>query len=734
MPAAQRKPAPGASGGGLARIPEGVRRFAEPFLGDLLARLYPPQDEALNAGVLDGKNVLLCSGTGSGKTLIAELAAIRAVLSKKKVVYITPLRALAGEKHEDFGKYEPAVRSALSIGGLDESDERLGQYDVIFLTTEKLDALMRHRVDWVARTGLLVVDEIHELGSDRGPTLESVIVKFRKTAPKAQVLALSATVGNAEEMAKWLGARLVKSDFRPIPLREGVLVGDEIEFSDGKNRAVPREGEEGLVLDCLKGGHQSIMFLNTRRSAEKSAETMAEVVARHLKPEEKVVLSGLAEQALEALPSPTAQCEKLSACLRSGTAFHHAGLVHSQKVLVEKAFREGFVKFIGATVTLVAGMNLPARMIIIRGLVGWGEDGPRDWPVSLYKQAVGRAGRPTYDTLGESVMVSKSEAEAELLFAKYVNGRSEDIYSRLGAQPILRREALGAIASGFAPTRGALMDFFSSTFYAHQYGDISAIRSTILEVLRELSEWGFVEGGLRGETKGGFAEMGSLGADGDLILTKIGQRVAELYLDPMSARTMLDAMAGEGKAVGTFGYLAMVSGTFEMRLGMSVRACEKDGLWLRAGREAFLTKPPEPWDLEAVDVFLRAVKLSCALEAWMNEKPDREIMEDYGIAPGDLRTKLLNADWVAYSASELAKLSGMRGRASELSKIRMRLEHGVKEELLAIIALPGIGRVKARRLWSAGLRNREAVLTSEKRRLAEIVGEKTAENLLRRNR
>jgi helicase len=719
--------------GGARGLPENVRKFAEPFLGNFLSKLYPPQEEAIRAGAIEGKNVLLCSGTGSGKTLVAELASIATFLSGKKVVYITPLRALAGEKHEEFKKYSPTIRSALSIGGLDESDERLGQYDVIFLTTEKLDALMRHRTEWLARTGLLVVDEIHEIGSDRGPTLESVIVKFRKIAPKAQVLALSATVGNAEEMAKWLGAKLVKSSFRPVPLREGILVEDEVTFSDKSGRKLPAEGEAGLVLDCLAGKHQSITFLNTRRSAEKSAEEMAKVVGPSLSAEEKKVLSKLSSHVLDALPSPTTQCEKLAECLKAGTAFHHAGLVHSQKVLVEQAFREGLVKFIGATVTLVAGMNLPARMIIIRGLVGWGEDGPRDWPVSLYKQAVGRAGRPKYDTLGESVIIAKSDSEADLLREKYIKGAPEDVYSRLGAEPILRREALGAIASGFAPTRKALLEFFSGTFSAHQYGNISAIRSTILAVLQELSDWGFVQATRDGGSGTGFVEMGQIDRDDELVLTKIGRRVAELYLDPLTGKKLLDAMAeGVDGSFSSFGYLAMISDTFEMRQGPSVRAREEEALWLRVGQEKFLTKPPEPWDLEA-GTFIRAVKLATALESWMNEVPDREIMEEKNIAPGDLRTKLLNADWVCYSACELAKISGWKKHASVLSKLRIRLEHGVKEELLYLIMLPGIGRVKARRLWQAGLKTPEAVLNSEKKKLSEIVGDKTAEKLLKRN-
>lgn len=700
---------------------------------DVSKGLYPPQKEALKAGVLQGKNLVLCTGTGSGKTLVAELAAIRTVLAGKKVAYITPLRALSGEKFEHFRKYSPAVRVSLSMGGLDEKDAWLGSSDIIFLTTEKLDAIMRHGADWVEKIGLLVIDEIHELGSDRGPALESVIVKVRKLA-NPQLLALSATVGNAKEMADWLGARLVESGFRPVPLKEGVSHGTTLLFGAGKNlerKKLKGEGVEGVVADCLAGGNQALVFLSTRRSAEKAAEDLCGIT----KGGDAAVLARLAEEISEALPSPTAQCERLAECVRAGSAFHHAGLVHAQKVLVEDAFRKGIIRALAATVTLVAGMNLPARRIVIKGMSTWGDDGPEAWPVSLYKQAVGRAGRPGLDTVGESVVIARSEAEAELIFEKYVNGEAEEVYSCIGAAPVLRREILGAIASGFAPTTAALLDFFGSTFYAHQFGDISRIRSMILEVLRELEGWGFTKvSWSAGAPAGGFSELGRIlkpAGSEEITLTRIGRRIAELYLDPMTAHGILESLAA-GEA-DQFGRLLLVTNTYEMRPGASVRAREEESIWARVASAKLYSKQPEPWELDA-GKFARAAKLACALEEWIAEISDRDIMEKYSIAPGDLRNRLVNADWVCYSAAELASLAGKRKEASELAKLRIRLAHGIREELLELIMLPGIGRARARKLFAAGLKKPEAVLNSSRQRLTALLGEKLAEKLLARSR
>jgi helicase len=292
---------------------------------------------------------------------------------------------------------------------------------------------------------------------------------------------------------------------------------------------------------------------------------------------------------------------------------------------------------------------------------------------------------------------------------------------------------LGAISSGFAPDTRALLDFFGSTFYAHQYGDISRIQSIIFEVLGELRAWGFVEKE-KGAPASGFAELGKLlkKEAEPIVLTKLGRRVAELYIDPLTAHDIIDLMSS-AEGAEPFAYLTMISNTFEMRPGPSVRAKEEESIWAEGHRRKLLGKVPEPWDLEG-DNFMRALKLATALDSWISEVPDSEIMDKLNIAPGDLRTKLANADWVCYAASELARLEGKKKMTSDLLKLQIRLEHGIREELLPLIGLRGIGRVRARKLFSAGLKNPEVVLNTDRKKLAALIGEKLAEKLLARNR
>ncbi|MBU0536786.1 MAG: DEAD/DEAH box helicase [Nanoarchaeota archaeon] len=200
---------------------------------DGITHLRPSQRKAIQAGLLDGKNLLVCTPTASGKTLIAELAGVSSIMERKgKCIYIVPLKSLATEKYHEFKKkYDKFFRIALSIGDMDASDPYLRDYDLIISTSEKLDSLIRHRADWLKDIKTVVVDEIHLLNDPgRGPTLEILITILRQLLKNVQILGLSATIGNPEELAAWLGAELVMDDWRPVELRKGVYLNGEIEF------------------------------------------------------------------------------------------------------------------------------------------------------------------------------------------------------------------------------------------------------------------------------------------------------------------------------------------------------------------------------------------------------------------------------------------------------------------------------------------------------------------------
>ncbi|RME53159.1 DEAD/DEAH box helicase [Candidatus Woesearchaeota archaeon] len=208
-----------------ARVAELLRRRG-------FQELMPTQWKSIEAGLFDDENLLVCTPTASGKTLVAELAILNAVLHDKgKAVYVAPLRALASEKFKSFKKHYPSLKTAMTTGDVDSDDAYLARYDVIVTTSEKLDSLLRHKTPWLSRVKCVIIDEVHLLNdASRGPTLEVVITLLQTLLPHLHLVALSATIGNPEELAEWLGATLVRDSWRPTKLYQGVYLDGEITF------------------------------------------------------------------------------------------------------------------------------------------------------------------------------------------------------------------------------------------------------------------------------------------------------------------------------------------------------------------------------------------------------------------------------------------------------------------------------------------------------------------------
>lgn len=306
------------------------------------AELYPPQEAAVSSGLLEAGNMILSTPTASGKTFTAELALAKTLSTGKKCIYIVPLRALAYEKYTEFKKYEKLGYTVrLEVGDLDsKKHSHKPRFDILVATAEKADSIMRSRPEWFREVGILILDEIHLIGSDRGPVYEIIATKLRTMYPDIRVIGLSATIGNSEELATWLSAKLVSSSWRPVELVEEVLV------SDGFDTILEQ------VRKALSSGGQVLVFVNSRRSAESVAEKIGEALRFR-----DTGLEELSGELSSALSSPTRQCKRLAGCVKNGTAFHHAGLVNRQRTRIEDAFREGKIKVIAATPTLCLGEN-----------------------------------------------------------------------------------------------------------------------------------------------------------------------------------------------------------------------------------------------------------------------------------------------------------------------------------------------------------------------------------------
>ncbi|MFW9793144.1 MAG: DEAD/DEAH box helicase, partial [Candidatus Thorarchaeota archaeon] len=297
-----------------------------------ISELFEPQEQAFQTGVLDGKNLVLAIPTSSGKTLVAEICMLKAILDGRgKALYLVPLRSLAREKYADFKKYEElGITTAMSVGDYDSPGRSLKDADIVVVTTERADSLVRNRTEWIDDVGIVIADEVHLINdTKRGPTLEMVLAKFTQIIENIQIVALSATISNSDQIAEWLNAELVRSNWRPVPLNEGVYLDGKINFFQNgrsKSRIIRRERKEVLadiICDTLDDDGQVLVFVSSRRSTIAVAKKIASSLRRYI-PEDTMLILSKGAKKIASSPSAPEASKTLARLISKGIAFHHA--------------------------------------------------------------------------------------------------------------------------------------------------------------------------------------------------------------------------------------------------------------------------------------------------------------------------------------------------------------------------------------------------------------------------
>ena len=688
-----------------------------------IKELNPVQKEAIELGILDGENLVVSSPTSSGKTLLAELAGLNVTLNKrKKMVYLCPLVALAREKYEDFKrKYQKyGIKVALSVGNYDSGDPWLEKFDWIVVSNEKLDSLIRHEASWINEIGLIVADEIHLLDDpSRGPTLEILLTILKEILPKAQILAFSATIQNAEEIGEWLGARVLKSDFRPVPLYKGILFGGKIKLFGFKEYKLSEDLgiEESIVENTLLMKKQLIFFLSSRRNAEALAEKLSKLVFHFLEENEIQELRELAKKIENALEIPTEQCKKLARCVEKGVAFYHSGILFGQRVLIEEAYKKGLIKVITSTTALALGVNIPNFRAVIRDVKRYYPGiGSIYLPVLEVEQMFGRSGRPAFDTWGEGILIAKNREEANELENYYIRGELEEISSKISNESALRMHVLSLISNRFCKSQNQLIDFLKKTFFGKKFKEISILSEKIDEVIFALEDWQFIKTEeIKEDEK----------VDRKLMATRIGKRISQLYLDPASANLFIENLRDCQKA-NEFTLLCLISKAEELKPSPNLSA--KDTFLIEQkiyeNEEFFFFQIPDELDDEYED-FLREAKLATIFSFWIEEMTEGEIMEKFKITPGELHSRIEILDWLLYSILEISKLIPFNEETKKiLKKLRIRAYYGIKEELIPLVSLEGIGRVRARALFNGGIKAISDLKEASIEKIAKILKSK----------
>ena len=674
------------------------------------------------------------------------------------------------------------MKIGLGIGDAPNEAKQIDDCDILVCTSEKLDSLMRSKSEVLRRVSVVVADEFHLVNdSHRGPTMEINLARIRHLLPEAQIITLSATVGNSQDLADWLESDLIVSQWRPVSLEYATLAELDLEpraiqkseLSTASDLGPPRtlEGPKSHVAwaalnDVYEQDGQLLVFVAARRSAQSEAKKLGQRMHKYLSKHNPEVLPALKELSEKlSRSSNSAMGDTLAECVKGGVAFHHAGLRHTQRSEIENAFKNRILYCLCATPTLAAGVNLPARRVLIRDLKRFEDGMSRLLPVMEVRQMLGRAGRPRYDPVGEAWLACKGgdpRQVADDIADRYIHGPVEDISSKLAAEPAMRFHLLSSIATGGLNTRKKIGDFFSRTYLGH-----SQTNSYLQENIDSMLKWlvdkrfvrrtnvGSIEENWDDETPSwvdaaqsasgvsfsksksrepteatfGFQRASSISVgnslsfdtealDNEYEATPMGERVAQLYIDPLSADILLDGLrravrriVRKSLPVTSFSLCHLVAATPDF-ISLWPKSSELDfGSKLR--QKSALVEDQllieSPIDERAMGL----VKSAWCTEFWYEERDLRDIEKELGVTPGDVYTRTDLMAWLLLAAREVLLRDDVfaeehLGYVAELAGLleltRARVRAGCKEDLLQLVQVRNVGRNRARTLSEMGVR------------------------------
>lgn len=686
------------------QVPEAVVAMWERQQG---LELLPLQELAVKRyGLLGEGNLLVQAPTSSGKTFIGEMAAIHAALQRKKVVYLAPLKALAEEKYRDFhAKYSPmGLRVVISTRDHREHDRDLeeGRFSVAVMVYEKLSQLLVRRPERLAEIDLIIADELELLSDpERGAMTELLLTKVLHA--RRRIVGLSAVIGHADRLAKWMRAQLVYYERRPVELRYGVIHDGAFRYRTYNDFG---HGEERLV-DCDSDSPWEVLTQNLCAFVERGESCLVFVKAKHESRRGASLLAGrvslpAATNAIEALQSlePTRSRDALLRTLENGIAFHNADLSPEEREIVEQAFRSGEALAMVSTGTLAVGLNLPAQNVFISP-EKWRYDERLDIPWKTpvlhheYENMGGRAGR--YGSgfpFGRSMLIAASAFDHEALWRRYIEGEREPIEPRLAHAP-LETHLLRLVASRDCRSVEALTLFLENTLTGKWIWNESYTRDEI----------GFRVSAAVNRC----IELEMLRADGagQLHATGLGMAISSKGIGIETARQLTHWIQhAERRAWHPLDLMLAAALTPDGRL-LQVMLTSREyeqGDYLpqlkRAARDLdpVLGSPLARLRQTSVTPFfdeVRAIKGTLFLNTWIEAAAVQDIEEEFHTMAGQVLGAAQQISWLVDAASAVATAIGACPKlVAEMETLSQRLQYGVGEELLPIarLDLPGLNR------------------------------------------
>ena len=630
----------------------------------------PAQKAVIESGYLEDKsNYIISIPTASGKTVLGILPALKTILNGGKAVYAAPLLSIQNEKVKEFKSFE---KHGIKVG------KHPSNSDLSVMVFESFDALTRFSWNVLREVDTLIIDEFHMIGEySRGPTLESAITRAKIINPSLRIIALSATLKNIDEIEQWLDGKTVEHDYRPVPLNKEVLDA-EMFNTKNKNDVIVK-----IVEKAIEDNSQALSFVSTRRFTESLATYVAKKIDKKTTKEQKQKFKQVADKLLEVPKKkgslPTTTCLKLAEAAEKGVVFHHAGLFNEQKEIIEDEFRNGNILMITATPSLMYGVNLPSKYVVIRDHTRWTSNGPASIPVFDYEQMSGRAGRPQYDDVGYSYLVAKTMDEAFDLEARYVNGEIELTNSKLiDNKDAIYKQIIAQIASSLSKNLDDLNDFFGKTLYGFQMKNNPSMsmfaQDSLNWELESALEFLLQNGIIRATPEGlKTTDFGNLIAKSNYAVetaVKIKEYVSTM--EKLNPAEMIYALAETPD-------LPLIS--FK---GKKSKDPVRDKL--------------SECGLFAVDIG-NPEATAVSLIEWIDERNEYEIENAYNVYSASTRRSAYEASRLVKFAKNTLEVLGNYSNLKDMDYLSARLYYGVKEDIIPlVVGVKRLGRKRARLL------------------------------------
>nr|WP_278823801.1 DEAD/DEAH box helicase [Methanobrevibacter smithii] len=630
----------------------------------------PAQKAVIESGYLEDKsNYIISIPTASGKTVLGILPALKTILNGGKAVYAAPLLSIQNEKVKEFKAFE---EHGIKVG------KHPSNSDLSVMVFESFDALTRFSWNVLREVDTLIIDEFHMIGEySRGPTLESAITRAKIINPSLRIIALSATLKNIDEIEQWLDGKTVEHDYRPVPLNKEVLDA-EMFNTKNKNDVIVK-----IVEKAIEDNSQALSFVSTRRFTESLATYVAKKIDKKTTNEQKQKFKQVADKLLEVPKKkgslPTTTCLKLAEAAEKGVVFHHAGLFNEQKEIIEDEFRNGNILMITATPSLMYGVNLPSKYVVIRDHTRWTSNGPASIPVFDYEQMSGRAGRPQYDDVGYSYLVAKTMDEAFDLEARYVNGEIELTNSKLiDNKDAIYKQIIAQIASSLSKNLDDLNDFFGKTLYGFQIKNNPSMsmfaQDSLNWELESALEFLLQNGIIRATPEGlKTTDFGNLIAKSNYAVetaVKIKEYVSTM--EKLNPAEMIYALAE----------------TPDLPL-ISFKG--------RKSKDPVRDKLSE-CGLFAVDIG-NPEATAVSLIEWIDERNEYEIENAYNVYSASTRRSAYEASRLVKFAKNTLEVLGNYSNLKDMDYLSARLYYGVKEDIIPlVVGVKRLGRKRARLL------------------------------------